>query len=305
MTFRRATVALLLVAGLVSGPAVAQQQSQPQRGRTDNIVVTGRAEEKPPPTHDEISRQARKITQGSDFRHSPLARWEGALCPGILGMVPEYAGLMIDRIRDAAHALDIRLAEDGKCQANLIIAFVEDGKAELTEIAKQRPYLFDQMENYERKALLKEEGPVRVWTSTMMRTRDGMPIPKSHNLTSPPQASMWMAHSKIYLPVQNDIDRVIVFYDRAAVKGKTIGQLADYAVLRGLARTKAMREGTVMDSILTLFDPDASPPLYMTAFDKAYLAALYDSIPNLPGTVKIGGVNRQLRRQAAAEAKAE
>jgi len=34
---------------------------------------------------------------------------------------------------------------------------------------------------------------------------------------------------------------------------------------------KPASDGQVLDSILTLFDPNATPPLSMTAFDRAYL----------------------------------
>ncbi len=43
----------------------------------------------------------------------------------------------------------------------------------------------------------------------------------------------------------------------------------------------------------------------MTQFDRAYLAALYDGIPNIPRITKVQGVNRQLRLQEAAQEGAE
>jgi hypothetical protein len=47
-----------------------------------------------------------------------------------------------------------------------------------------------------------------------------------------------------------------VLFDRAAVSGKTLVQLADYATMRGIARTRpAESDGQPLDTILTLFDP--------------------------------------------------
>ena len=122
--------------------------------------------------------------------------------------------------------------------------------------------------------------------------------------------SMWMAHSKIYLATREDIEFVVVLFDLEKMKGKTLVQLADYATMRGLARTRPV-EGAensgdqAMETILALFDPGSPPPAEMTEFDRAYLAALYDGIPNIPGVTKVLGVNRQLRLQERAETTAD
>src|SRR5690606_22681745 len=145
-------------------------------------------------------------------------------------------------------------------------------------------YLFDGLQPRERKELLAENGPVRVWTSTVTRTRDGMPIPKAEGLVNPPVVQMAMAHSKIYLTTREDITSVMVVFDLDKVQGKSLVQLADYATMRGLARTLPVEgDGQPMDTILALFDQAAPPPAEMTTFDRAYLGAVYDSIPNMPG----------------------
>ena len=300
-----AVLAGLLGPLLLAAPLAAQEDlRQPESASDRDIVVTGRAEE--PPTASEVSRQARAVTQGSNMRHAALARFERRLCPGIIGLKPDMAALVIDRIRYQAGQLGLGLTEDdGTCAPNLVVAFVRDGKAELAALAGEHGYLFKGMPLHERQALLAEDGPVRVWTTTLERTRDGMPVPDNEG-GDPPVVSMWMAHSKIYLATREDIEFVVVLFDLEKMKGKTLVQLADYATMRGLARTRPV-EGAenggdqAMDTILALFDPGAPPPAEMTQFDRAYLAALYDGIPNIPGVTKVLGVNRQLRLQERAE----
>lgn len=293
---------LMPVAGAMAQESQAGGTSTPGR---DNIVVTGRVENKEPSTR-EITRQARSITAPSNLNHAALPRFEGRLCPGIIGLQTDAASLMVDRIRDTAARLDLWLTEDdGTCSPNFIVAFVDDGQADLQRIAESSGWLFRDMSLAERRELLEEEGPARVWTITEMRTRDGMPIPRSVSLMDPLQVNTWMAHSKIYLAVREDITRVVVLFDKQGVKGKTLLQLADYAIMRGLARTRPVSDdGQALDTILTLFDPAASPPLQMTEFDRAYLGAVYDGIPNIPGITKVLGVNRQLRLQAEGRAEA-
>jgi hypothetical protein len=166
---------------------------------------------------------------------------------------------------------------------------VDDGQATIRDIEHERYWLFNDMPRHELRELLGEEGPVHVWTATTLRTRDGMPA----------GSGQWMASSRIYLAMREDIVWVLVLFDRDDARGKTLLQLADYATMRGLARTRPVEaDGQPMDTILALFDAGSAPPAEMTAFDRAYLGAIYDGLPNMPGITKVLGVNRQLRRQS-------
>ena len=57
-----------------------------------------------------------------------------------------------------------------------------------------------------------------------------------------------------------------------------------------------------MATILALFDQNAAPVPEMTAFDRAYLGALYAGEANVTGLSKVLNVNTQLRQQARAGA---
>ncbi|AKH42934.1 hypothetical protein FHS61_003158 [Altererythrobacter atlanticus] len=288
----------MLAALLAAMPANAQSAEEPEPGGGD-IVVTGQAEMQDRGT---ISRQARAITRKQNWHDRPLARFEDRLCPGILGLKPDYAALMIDRIRANAERLKMWMADDTGCEPNLVIAFVEDGKAAMADYERKYGYRFRLLPLEDRRDLLGADGPVRVWTMTQTRTRDGMPIYESGSLIDPPVSRQAMAHSKIYLSTREDILQVVILFDLAAVQGKSLVQLADYATMRGLARTVPPEGEQAMDTILGLFSvPSGRAPAEMTEFDRAYLASLYDSIPNLPATARILGVNRQLRLARVAE----
>ena len=286
---------------LLAAPALAQEEAAHETG--NDIVVTGEREK---PSATTVNRQARDITDSrGDLLHSPLARIEDRLCPGVIGLKKDAAELMIDRIRWNAERLDMWLAGEDGCAPNLIIAFVEDGKREIAELYEKRPTLFQTLTIPEREALLAETGPVRVWTTAQMRTRDGMPIQRRESLDAPPVVAMWMAHSKIYLAVREDITQVVVLFDRAGVRGKTLIQLADYATMRSFARTKPADGDAALDTVLALFDEDAVPPDGMTEFDVAYLRSLYNGIPNLRAASRINGVSRELGRVVREQAEEE
>jgi len=281
---------------LLVSPALAQSASEQPDGVGDaEIVVTAEL-----PTSTEVTRQAREITQPTGIRYAPLPRFEGdRLCPGVLGLKGDYAALVIDRIRANAERFGLWMTEDdGTCTPNFVVAFVDDGQATLGRIADERYWLFIDMPRDERLALLAEDGPARVWTTTQARTRDGMPLPRR------PDGRQVSAMSsggvaRVALPVREDITGVLVLFDRDKVRGKTLVQLADYATMRGLARTRPVDgDGNAMDTILALFDADHEPPAQLTAFDLAYLGALYDGQANTTGLTRVLGVARELRRQA-------
>lgn len=298
MSWNRTIFCAALTAACLTPLTAAAQAEQSAETELDagdsSIVVTGDRER---PAQREVSRQAREISDiTSDIYDRPLPRIEDRLCPGVLGLRRDAAELMVDRIRWNAEQLNMWLADDTDCSPNLIIAFVEDGKQQIADLQDRQPWLFQSMTIPERKALLEETGPVRVWTTAQMRTRDGMPIPRRESLDVPPTVQMWMAHSKIYLTIREDITQVVVLFDRDGVRGKSVIQLADYATMRSFARTKPATGDAPLDTILALFDPDSDGPTGLTEFDQAYLRSVYDSIPNLPAASKLLGVNRQLSR---------
>ena len=278
-------------AALLAAPLSAQQDEPDAQG-DDTIVVTGQTEK--PPSRV-VNRQARAITETrGDLLHSPLARIEDRLCPGVLGLRRDAAELMIDRIRWNAERLGMWMADDANCAPNLIVAFVDDGKAAIAELERNRSWLFNSLTLPERRALLAEDGPVRVWSTTAMKTVTGMPVPRRESLDRPPVVQMNAAHSKIYINVREDITQVVVLFDREKARGKTVIQLADYATMRGFARTKPAEAGAALDTVLALFDESAEPPGGMTDFDVAYLRSLYEGMPNLRGMSKVLGVNSEL-----------
>src|SRR5690606_22722920 len=99
---------------------------------------------------------------------------------------------------------------------------------------------------------------------------------------------------------RNDILYSLILVDREAIQGMTLGQLADYAIYRSLTRTLPQTPDTRRDSILALFD-GGSPPAGLTEFDRAYLAALYAGMPNLPAPVRLARIEAATGRDIFIE----
>jgi hypothetical protein len=88
-----------------------------------------------------------------------------------------------------------------------------------------------------------------------------------------------------------------VLFDRDAVAGMTLVQLADYATMRGLSHMRPADGDEPMPTILALFTEGASHPDELTSFDIGYLRSLYWWKPNLTATTKLLGVRRRALRE--------
>jgi len=265
-----------------------------------DIVVTAKGQPLDPQI---VTRQAREVTRETDLRHEPLPRFDGLACPGVIGLASDYAEMLVGRIRMIAKDLHIPLAPNGDCHANVIVAFTEDGRADLAEIQKKTHILSDALTVQERQELLDEPGPVRVFSVVETRMQNGSIVPRRKNLTDWSVGRMEGGQSLISTATERHITQVLVLFDREQAAGKTLHQLADYAVMRVFARTRDAKGGDAPVSILGLFDENATPPDGMTAFDRAYLAALYEGPSHVKGISKILRVSRKLEKMKSTDDK--
>ena len=231
----------------------------------------------------------------------PLARFEDPICPGVVGLKREAAEDMVGRIRARAAEFGRNLAPEGSCEANLVVAFVDDGLAFARRMQRDNGWLFAELSAADREMALNDAGPVRAILRVRARSRDGMPIPRRENMVDLPQTEQWMAHSKIYTATRNDILYSLILIDRDAISGMTVGQLADYAAYRSLTRTLPQTPETRADSILALFEGGAPRPAGLTEFDRVYLTELYDGVPNLPAPARLAQLEAATGRDIFVE----
>ena len=281
----------------LTAPAVAQEseaKAEAERFGGVEIVVTGRERDVSERT---ITRQARTISRESDLRHTPLARFADRACPGVTGLKREYAEVVVTRLRWIAEDLGIPLHPEGACRANVILVFTEDGRADLRDIERRSRLVSQSLSAKERRELLEGEGPVRVLNIVEDRMRNGQPIPRRENLVQIPVGTQEGGQSLIGGGIRRVITSSMVFFDRDAIEGTTLHQLADYAAMRVFAQTRDASGEKAPDSILSLFDKDTVPPDGLTAFDRAFLTTLYESYPYTPGQGNLQRVAHTLQEQ--------
>jgi hypothetical protein len=284
---------------LLSPVAALPQDAPPQIAAASaspadpDIVVTGG---RTATTH-EVVKQAQSITRTADVLSEPLARYEGPICPGIIGLPRDLAELMVDRIRYDAERVGALVTHDAKCTPNLLVVATRNGQADVTALMRTHGYLFREMTTADSRALQEDAGPVHAWNTVTRHGRHGETISTSMEFfgRSIPVLQEPMAHSKIYLTTRLEIDSGVVMLDIAGINGNTVNQLADYVVMRTLADTKPPKGPSAVPTMLSLFDPDATPPLELTDFDLAYLRRTYSALANMPAYGKLAGVAKDVR----------
>jgi len=241
----------------------------------DDIIVRG---------SKEAARKAAKafVAQVSVRADNQLARYHSPVCPLIIGMPEPYAGMVASRIRDDAVAAGAQIARKQRCDANLIVIFAGDGAALVKDIRNNRPGWLEGLDGRDIDKLI-QPGPVRAWSVTTLRNETGQPLsipPEGTGNVNDPLSGkpvlLTLSASLLHEATRRDLEASFVVIDETATYGLTLKQIADYAAMRGLARTRAPEPGGALTTILGLFDSaaEARPP-ELTLADTSYLKSLY------------------------------
>ena len=278
----------LLAAQSVSPPTNAPAAEQ----REDEVVVTGEL----PVTPAEARRQVNTVISS---REGQISRFLVPVCPTVAGPAPAVRRVLALRMREVAAAAGVEVAPPG-CHANVALVIVPDGRAFVRGLRAARPALFADVRADDIRQVLARRQPVLSWTSSEAVNEDGFAARDGGTLQV-------RSASIISEPVRLSTVQSVVVIEEQAAEGKSMGQLADYAVMRASAgaRPPRQRDGAAPSTILTLFDPGADAPAELTRFDRAYLRAVYRSRANQRSVSQMAEMSRMIAAEAAREAEEE
>ncbi|HUN25939.1 MAG TPA: hypothetical protein VMU67_06480 [Steroidobacteraceae bacterium] len=280
---RAALLAGLMCAGTWVGPAHAS--APPTDGSftgkaSQEVTVTARRAKLAPRVRAFVSKIA-ALEQDAG-----LARWHAPVCPSVTGFTRRGGEFVLERISDIARAAAVPLAAE-HCRANLYIFVTSDPRRLLRAMEKRNravtfgnftpPLAVDEF--------IASSVPVRVWYNSNSVTPDYLPAtrgmpPFVQLINSPvgsaPITSDWERASHVTSTQVWTFSYVYVIVDRTRLQQVTLGQLADYVGMVGLARLKATEGLGDVPTILKLFDgtPQAAPA-GLSAWDLAFLKSLY------------------------------
>lgn len=293
----RALPLFLAVFGAAMTPpgAAAQVQAQaptPSRAPAkpadgNDIVVTARK-----PVEKKEALQFTRAASAPVERQ--LAKFNRDVCPVAIGFPAKVAERIVDRMRDVADAAGIKVDKPG-CKGNMVLLAARDGSDMVREMQRLQTHLIDGLAPREIRAQIASHEPVHSWTLTATQNEYGDDPVSSGD--GKPVLEVFTA-SHMNPPTQQAIQLSVVIIDWPAMLGKTTMQIADYAAMRTLAKTRPLAGSGPIDSILALFDARSAPPPELSEADFAYLRGLYA----MPGTrfdyFQIGQISDAVKKAA-------
>lgn len=205
------------------------------------------------------------------------ARWNGAVCVGVVNLRADVAQYIVDRTSDVARELGVAAGEPG-CSPNVLIIAAADGRAVADGIVAARRNAFNPGGSGMTRSLRalgefrSSDAPIRWWhVSGPVDSESGELATRLPGYEAP-RINVSRA-SRIRTDIRDDLFKAIIVVDVEQVAGLSLTQLADYCALVALAQVDPEADVAAFDTILNVF-ADATVP-GLTAWDMDYLNALY------------------------------
>jgi hypothetical protein len=282
----RRIVAGAVLGVMLGGAAWAQSQS-------DSVTVTSERQ------REAISNFVTKLTVPNRLTGT-LGRWDAGVCPSVLGIRPEAARFIVQRVRDTAARVGAPVNADAGCKPNIHIAFTTAPQLLVNNIRKKQPYLLGYADSEANKnALATVKFPIQAWYATQTRDVRGKATFDTYKTTGfgnelyipLPQLTGSGAPPTMVLPSASGAREVTggrlgdgartVFYNVIIVADPTMldhdmGTVGDYIAMLALAQVQPPADCQSLASLMNLFTPGcAAPPSGLTVNDEGYLRGLY------------------------------
>jgi len=212
-----------------------------------------------------------------------VARWNGRVCPGVIGMARTQAQAVVDRLAVHALNLGIEVGEPG-CAPNILVIFTrESDRVARDLVAEHRRALgyYGEDGNTRGRAALADFAetprPVRWWHVAHTADENGFVLPTEGTLGGPPPSvSGPGGGSRIRLATQQVFGRAIIIVDADRVTGARVGTIADYVSMAALAQLDPDADTSGWPTILNAFREGVpEDEIVLTSWDLAYLQGLY------------------------------
>jgi hypothetical protein len=281
----RQAIAMIRAAGLVCLSLAFSLCATPLLADTPSVTVTA------PREMEQLRKDVDRFVSSAIYRPNTddsLLRWDHPVCPLVAGMTRQAGEFVLTRLSQIARSVHAPLGLE-TCKPNLFVIVAKNPEIFLRLWWHQKPRLFNTREGVAPvKRFIEKPRPVRVWYNASISGGDGGIVssdltgllgmsmgPAAATISYPVFAGPSSLGSRITYTVVREIMSAIVVVDPAEVSKLNIGQLVDYIGMVGLAEINLDKDLGDAPTILNVFNTSESPPMEMTAWDKAMLQSLY------------------------------
>jgi hypothetical protein len=259
--------------------AVPLQQPASKSSKSDLETVTITAKRQQELIERQISKFVSSITLSA--RDESLARWQAPICPLVAGMTREAGEFVLARLSEVAREAGAPLAPE-QCTPNFLVILTSEPDLLLKRWWARNPRLF----NDERGIggihhFVTTHRPVRVWYNATSACAEGPQTTYAvDGGMTYPSCSHGALTSRLTWASVRKISLAIVVADTNLVKDLSVGQLADYIAMVGMAQIRESAKPGDAPTILRLFnESDAARPAGLSRWDLAFLKSLYATAP--------------------------
>ena len=242
-----------------------------------------------------------------------VARWKNGICPIVVGLPPEAAKLLVQKIRTLAAEVGAPVNPKDPCPGNIEVIFTGAPQALLDNIRIMHPVLLGYYDNSaQAEKLATSTRPIQSWYSTATVDARGNPtvdgarkggvhlsiaLPPSGMPGPPDILEMYMPDAAVTNVtggrlgdgVSSALNNVMIVADTGKLLGRDAG---NYIAMLALAQIQPPDACQALPSILNLLAPGCSGDT-LTSADTAYLRALY----KITTTTTLAGQRREIQYQ--------
>jgi hypothetical protein len=272
--------------GVVPAAAAQQPASPPAQENGQSVTVTGER----PDDEAERRREASRFFESPAVRTriGQLARWHEPICVRTGGLPLETNARISVRVMEIAESLGIPTNRAERCPPNVRIAFTSEPQR-LVERAERRNRLVIGFHYAARREqVMQVRQPVQAWYVTT--TRNGL---EERVDEAGGRAPGGAAGSRLTNGISSGLAHVLIVADLRHAEGEDADSIAELLAYLALAQTPVAETCDAADTILNRMNPAcpaARRPVALTAYDTAYLRALYSVDPTWGPRLQRGSV---------------
>ena len=280
------------VLALVLAPSLGLAQAQ--RPPTESVTVTGT--------------KSREVIQG--FVQSftaptrltgKVARWGSGICPVTVGLPPQFAKFINQRLKDIASQAGAPVSGRMSCTPNIAVVFSTAPQKLLDDMSRKQPDLLGYYDNSTQLAALATvTHPIQAWYMTATRDVQGgfqidnaKPAGLINKMEFPcdicpggkielyPPRVAATTGSRLGDGLRSELYNVIIVADPAKLVSYEIGSLADYIAMLALTQIVSLDTCRPLPSIVNMLAGGCEAKTDgLTENDRAYLHGLYKAAPD-------------------------